>query len=133
MNLVTKTALAVFVASIGFGPVSSFAQDASCSCATYQGPANPVGGCGLDVPANSSLDISRAENSICLNLVGFEQTAAIQLSGGGGGFGPPEAIFDGVLLTSGVLSATQDDDSASAADGEATAFDAMVVDLPGLN
>ncbi|CAN7646696.1 hypothetical protein [Mesorhizobium sp. LjRoot246] len=71
MNLVIKTTLAVFVASIGFDPVSSFAQDASCNCAT----------------------------------------AAIRLSGGGGGFGPPEAIFDGVLLTSGVLSATQDDDN----------------------
>ncbi|MFC3322081.1 hypothetical protein [Mesorhizobium cantuariense] len=113
MNLMIKTTLALFVASIGFDPVSSFAQDASCSCATYQGPANPIGGCGLDVPANSSLDISRAGNSICLNLVGSEQTAAVQLSGGGGGFGPPEAIFDGVLLTNGVLSATQDDSGVS--------------------
>ncbi|RUW62300.1 hypothetical protein [Mesorhizobium sp. M7A.F.Ca.US.008.03.1.1] len=157
MNLVIKTALAVFVASLGFGPVSSFAQDASCSCATaYQGPANPIGsirsangdvmvsqaagyspakagnaldfgsrvvvgakgtasvligGCNLDVPANSSLDVSRFGNNICLKLVGFEQTAAIQPSGGGGGFGPPEAIFAGALLTTGVLAATQDDDN----------------------
>ena len=157
MNLVIKTALAVFVASIGSDPVSSFAQDASCSCVTaYQGPPNPigsirsangdvmvsqtagygpakagtaldfgsrvvvgakgtasvlVGGCGLDVPVNSSLDISRAGNSICLRLIDSEQTAAIQPSGGGRGFGPPEAIFAGALLTSDVLAATQDDDS----------------------
>ncbi|RUZ54503.1 hypothetical protein EN947_38230, partial [Mesorhizobium sp. M7A.F.Ca.US.003.02.2.1] len=44
MNLVVKTALAVFVVSIGFGSASSFAQDASCSCATpYQGSASPIG------------------------------------------------------------------------------------------
>jgi hypothetical protein len=157
MNLVVKTALAVFVASIGFGPVSSSAQDASCSCATAsQGPANPigsirsadgdvmvsqmagygpakagnaldfgsrvvvgakgtasvlVGGCKLEVPANSSLDISRLGNNICLRLIGSEHTAAIPPSGGGGGFGTPEAIFAGALLTSGVLAATQDDDN----------------------
>jgi hypothetical protein len=157
MNLVIKTALAVFVASIGFGPVSSFAQDTSCSCATaYQGPAAPigsirsadgdvmvsqtagygpakagntidfgsrvvvggngaasvlVGGCKLEVPANSSLDISRVGDNICLKLVGSEQTAAIQPSSGGGGFGAPEGIFAGALLASGVLTATQDDDS----------------------
>lgn len=153
MNLVIKTALAVFVAPIGFGPVSSFAQDVSCSCATtYQGPANPigsirsasgdvivsqtagygpakagnaldfgsrvvvgakgaasvlVGGCNLDVPANSSLDVSRVGNNICLKLLGSEQTAAIQQSGGGG-FGLPEGIFAAALLTTGVLAATQD-------------------------
>jgi hypothetical protein len=157
MKLVVKAVLAVFVALLGFGPVLSFAQDASCSCATaYQGPANPtgsirsangdvmvsqsagcgpakagnaldfgsrvvvgangaasvlVGGCKLDVPVSSSLDISRVGNNICLKLVGSEQTAAIQPSGGGGGFGPPEAIFDGALLTTGVLAATQDDDN----------------------
>jgi hypothetical protein len=157
MNLVIKTALAVFVASIGFGPVSSFAQDASCSCATaYQGSAAPigsirsadgdvmvsqtagygpakagntidfgsrvvvggngeasvlVGGCKLEIPANSSLDISRVGDNICLKLVGSEQTAAIQPSSGNGGFGPPEGIFAGALLTSGVLAATQDDDN----------------------
>lgn len=155
MNLVIKTALAVFVASIGFGPTSSFAQEASCSCATaYHGPANPIGSirsangdvmmsqtagygpakagnaldfgsrvvvgakgavsvlvgdCSLEVPANSSLDISRIGNNICLKLVGSEQTAAIQPSGGGG-FGPPEEIFAGALLTTGVLAATQDND-----------------------
>ncbi|KQV01160.1 hypothetical protein ASD12_01100 [Mesorhizobium sp. Root102] len=70
-----------------------------------------VGGCKLDVPVSSSLDISRVGNNICLKLVGSEQTAAIQPSGGGGGFGPPEAIFDGALLTTGVLAATQDDDN----------------------
>ncbi|WP_136621048.1 MULTISPECIES: hypothetical protein [Mesorhizobium] len=157
MKLVLKTVLAVFVASLGLGSVSSFAQDASCSCVTaYQGPAAPigsihsadgdvmvsqtagygpakagnaldfgsrvvvgaegtasilVGGCNLDVPANSSLNISRLGNNICLKLVGSEHTAAIQPSGGGGGFGAPEAIFAGALLTSGVLAATQDDDN----------------------
>ncbi|RWN42669.1 MAG: hypothetical protein E5Y04_13500 [Mesorhizobium sp.] len=157
MSLVVKTALAVFVVSIGFGSASSFAQDASCSCATpYQGSANPigsirsatgdvmvsqragygaakvgsaldfgsrvvvgangaasvlVGGCNLEVSANSSLDVSRLGNNICLKLVGSEQTAAIQPSGGGAGFGLPEAIFAGALLASGVLAATQDDDN----------------------
>ncbi|MBZ9744890.1 hypothetical protein LB516_06485 [Mesorhizobium sp. CO1-1-7] len=72
-----------------------------------------VGGCNLDVPASSSLDVSRVEGNICLKLVGSEQTAAIQQSGGAvGGFGPPEGIFSGALLATGVLAATQDDDSA---------------------
>ncbi|MER8749852.1 hypothetical protein NKH57_11320 [Mesorhizobium sp. M1050] len=57
----SKTAPAVFVASIEFG------------------------GCSLNVPANSSLDIFRLDDNICLKLVGSEQTAAIQPSGGGGG------------------------------------------------
>lgn len=140
MELVLKTVLAVFVASLGFGPVSSFAQDASCSCVTaYQGPAAPIGSIrsadgdvmvsqtagygpakagdaldfgsrvvvvgakgtayilvgGCNLPDNSSLDISRLGNNICLKLVGSEHTAAIQPSGGGGGFGAPEAIFAG--------------------------------------
>lgn len=72
-----------------------------------------LGGSNLDVPANSSLDISRVEGNICLKLIGSEQTAAIQQSGGAvGGFGPPEGIFAGALLATGVLAATQDDDSA---------------------
>ncbi|MER9368114.1 hypothetical protein NKI66_19165 [Mesorhizobium sp. M0518] len=70
-----------------------------------------VGGCNLEVSANSSLDVSRLGDDICLKLVGSEQTAAIQPSGGGAGFGPPETIFAGALLTSGVLAATQDDDN----------------------
>lgn len=159
MNLFIKTVLVGFVASAGFGPVSAFAQDASCSCATaYHGAANPigsirsadgdvmvsqaagygpakagnaldfgsrvvvgpkgsasvaVGGCNVDVPANSSLDVSRIEGNICLRLVGSERTAAIQPSGGAvGGFGPSEGLFAGALLATGVLAATQDNDNA---------------------
>ncbi|MBN9220045.1 MAG: hypothetical protein J0I79_19040 [Mesorhizobium sp.] len=160
MDLIVRTVAAGFVVSVGFGSVSAFAQEASCSCATaYHGPANPigsiraadgdvmvsqatgygpakagnvldfgsrvvvgprgsasvaVGGCGIEVSANSSLDISRVEGNVCLKLVGSEQTAAIQPSGGdaAGGFGPPEGIFAGALLATGVLAATQDDDNA---------------------
>ena len=154
MNLVMKSALAGFVAAVALAPVSSFAEEAACNCATpYQGSASAigsilrvdgdvmvaqaagygpakaggaldfgsrvvvgpkggasvrVGGCNLDVPANASLDISRVENNICLRVVGSEQRAAIP-SNGAGGFGPPEIIFSGALLTSGVLAATQDD------------------------
>ncbi|TIP30570.1 MAG: hypothetical protein E5X67_01775 [Mesorhizobium sp.] len=168
MNLTVKVALAGFVASIGFGPVSSFAQDASCTCTTpYQGAANSigsigrangnvmvsqaagygpakvgnaldfgsrvvvgargsasvnVGGCNLDVPANSSLDIFRVENNICLKVVGSEQTVAGVSSEHTGqiapppvpavpnfGVGLPAGIFLGVSLGAVVAAATQDD------------------------
>jgi hypothetical protein len=79
-----------------------------------------VGDCRLSVPANSSLDISRVENNICLKLVGTEQTAAVP-SGSGGGisgagargavFGVPEGIFAGTALGAALLTATQDDDN----------------------
>ena len=161
MKLVVKGVLAGLVAFVGFGSVSSFAQDASCGCATaYQGPGNPVGsirqvagdvvvsqtagydtakvggaldlgsrvvvgpkgsavvragGCNVTVPANSSLDISRDGDKVCLKVLGSEQTAAVPESSnrGGGGFkfGAPEAIFAGAIVTSGVLAATQKDDS----------------------
>jgi len=159
MNLILKNALTGFVVLIGFGPVSAFAQDAACSCATaYQGAAGAigsvsrvsgdamisqaagfdlakpgsslgfgsrvvvgpkgsasvqVGGCNLDVPANSSLDISRVGGNICLKLDQSAQSAKAETSGGAGvgGFGPPEAMFAGALLTSGVLAATQNDDN----------------------
>ncbi len=157
MNFVVKGSLAGFVALIGLGPVSSFAQDASCSCATaYRGPANPIGSvvhargdtmisqaagyepakagndldfgsrlvvgpkgaasvqvgdCRLDIPANSSLDISRVESNICLKVIGSEQTAAVPKSGQPWRFGPPEAFFAGALITSGVLAATQNNDN----------------------
>ncbi|RWD48761.1 hypothetical protein [Mesorhizobium sp.] len=163
MNLTVKIALAGFVASIGF-PVSSFAQDTSCTCTTpYQGAANSigsighangdvmvsqaagygpakagsaldfgsrvvvgargsafvnVGGCNLDVPANSSLNISRVENNICLNVVGSEQTAAAVSSEHTGQIAPggdrrsntPLYIFGGMAGAAGILAATQDDD-----------------------
>ncbi|RWO20445.1 MAG: hypothetical protein EOS08_21485 [Mesorhizobium sp.] len=168
MNLTVKVALAGFVASIGFGPVSSFAQDASaqdasCTCTTpYQGAASSigsighangdvmvsqaagygpakagnaldfgsrivvgakgaasvnVGGCSLDVPANSSLDISRVENNICLKVVGSEQTAAAVSSEHTGQIPPgdnnrsntPLFIFGGMVGAAGILAATQDD------------------------
>lgn len=71
-----------------------------------------VGSCSLDVPANSSLDISRVGGNICLKLDQSAQSAKAENSGGGvGGFGPPEAMFAGALLTSGVLAATQNDDN----------------------
>ncbi|MCP9234030.1 hypothetical protein NMG46_28125 [Mesorhizobium sp. LMG 17147] len=155
MNLVVKSALAGLVASISFGPVSSFAQDASCTCATaYQGVASSigsighangdvmvsqtagygpakagspldfgsrvvvgakgsasvnVGGCSLNVPANSSLDISRVENKICLKVVGSEQTAAIGDPGDKSWV--PLGIFVGMAGAAGILAATQDDDN----------------------
>lgn len=162
MNLTVKVALAGFVASIGFGPVSSFAQDASCTCTTpYQGTANSigsigrangdvmvsqaagygpakagnaldfgsrivvgangaasvnVGGCNVDVPANSSLDISRVENNICLKVVGSEQTAGAvsneqtgQIPTGAPANNLPLFIFGGMAGTAGILAATQDD------------------------
>ncbi|MER9670144.1 hypothetical protein [Mesorhizobium sp. M0203] len=154
MNLTVKIALAGFVASIGFGPVSSFAQDTSCTCTTpYQGAANSigsigrangdvmisqaagygpakagnaldfgsrvvvgargsasvnVGGCNLDVPANSSLDISRVENNICLKMLGSEHTA--QIAPGGNRSNTPLFIFGGMAGAAGILAATQDDD-----------------------
>ncbi|MFB9985599.1 hypothetical protein ACFSQQ_40715 [Mesorhizobium kowhaii] len=44
MNVILKSALAGLVTLVGFGSVSAFAQDASCSCATaYPGPAKPIG------------------------------------------------------------------------------------------
>lgn len=76
------------------------------------------GGCKVNVPANSSLDISRVGDKVCLKVLGSEQTAAVPGSsnqGGGGGFkfGAPEAIFAGALLTTGVLAATQDGNGVS--------------------
>lgn len=161
MKLVVKSVLAGLVAIIGFGPVSSFAQDASCGCATAYHPGAAVGSigqvkgdvvvsqaagydtakaggaldfgsrvvvgargsaivragdCKVSVPANSSLDISRVGDKVCLKVLGSEQTAAVPESsngGGGGGlkFGPPGAIFAGALITTGVLAATQNDDN----------------------
>ncbi|TIO30900.1 hypothetical protein [Mesorhizobium sp.] len=168
MNLIVKSVLAGFIASIGFGPVSSFAQDAPCTCTTtYQGTASSigsigradgdvmvsqaagygpakaggaldfgsrvvvgargsasvnVGGCSLDVPANSSLDISRVENNICLKVVGSEQTAAVgvspehtgQVAPGGARSNTPLFIFGGMAGAAGILAATQDDDEGGA-------------------
>ncbi|MER8709988.1 hypothetical protein NKH49_31465 [Mesorhizobium sp. M1088] len=156
MNLIFKSALAGCVALIGLGPVSSYAQDGACTCATaYRGGANPigsisgakgdvmvsqsagygpakpgsgldfgsrvvvgakgmasvnVGGCSLDVPANSSLDISRVENKICLNIVGSEQTAATDSSGTNKDL-TPLLIFGGMAGAAGILAATQDDNN----------------------
>ncbi|MER8880712.1 hypothetical protein [Mesorhizobium sp. M0684] len=151
MNVVCKSAVAGLVALAGLVPVSSFAQDASCTCATaYQG-ANPigsigqvngdvmisqvagygpaqtggaldfgsrvvvgakgsasvrVGGCNLSVPANSTLDISRVENKICLNVLGSEQTA--QTGGSNNDNKTPLIIFGGMALGAGILAATAD-------------------------
>ncbi|TIL84184.1 MAG: hypothetical protein E5Y73_34560 [Mesorhizobium sp.] len=159
MNLTVKIALAGFVASIGFGPVSSFAQDASaqdasCTCMTpYRGAASSigsigqangdvmvsqaagygpakagnaldfgsrivvgakgaasvnVGACSLDVPANSSLDISRVENNICLRMLGSEHTAQVP-PGNNNQSNTPLFIFGGMVGAAGILAATQDD------------------------
>ncbi|MER8504119.1 hypothetical protein [Mesorhizobium sp. M0204] len=153
MNLVVKSALAGFVALVGLAPVSSFAQDTSCTCETaYQG-VNPigslgrvngdvmisqvagygpaqaggaldfgsrvvvgakgsasvqVGGCNLSVPANSTLDISRVENKICLNVLGSEKTA--QTGNTNTNNNTPLFIFGGMALGAGVLAATADKD-----------------------
>ncbi|MER8453923.1 hypothetical protein NKJ46_30225 [Mesorhizobium sp. M0166] len=155
MNVVFKSALAGFVALVGLAPVSSFAQDASCTCATaYQG-VNPigsikrvngnvmvsqvagygpaqaggaldfgsrvvvgakgsasvnVGGCNVSVPANSTLDISRVENKICLNVLGSEHTAQAGNSTGNSNNNTPLFIFGGMALGAGILAATADKD-----------------------
>jgi hypothetical protein len=169
MNLTVKIALAGFIAASGLGPVSSFAQDAPCTCTTpYQGTASSigsighangdvmvsqaagygpakagnaldfgsrivvgargaasvsVGSCSMDVPANSSLDISRVENNICLKVVGSEQTAAApavssehtgQIAPGGTRSNTPLFIFGGMAAAAGILAATQDDDDGGA-------------------
>ncbi|MER8386450.1 hypothetical protein NKH14_13135 [Mesorhizobium sp. M1380] len=155
MNLVFKSALAGFVALLGFAPVSSFAEDASCTCATAYSGVNPlgslgsvngdvmisqvagygparaggaldfgsrvvvgakgsasvrVGGCNLSLPANSSLDISRVENKICLNVVGSEHTAATDPSGNNDNPNRsklPFLIFGGMAGAAGILAATE--------------------------
>ncbi|MER8639789.1 hypothetical protein [Mesorhizobium sp. M1365] len=153
MNFVLKNVLAGFVASVGFVPVSSFAQDASCTCATAYSGVNPigslghvngdviisqvagygpakaggaldfgsrvvvgakgsasvqVGGCNLSVPANSTLDISRVENKICLNVLGSEQTA--QTDNSNNKSNVPLLIFGGMAVGAGILAATADKD-----------------------
>lgn len=70
-----------------------------------------VGGCNISVPANSTLDISRVGNKICLKVLGSEQTAALPENRLAPKFGFPELFFAGALLTTGVAVATQDDDS----------------------
>lgn len=152
MNLVFKSALAGFVALLGFAPVSSFAQDTSCTCATAYSGVNPigslghvdgdvmisqvagygpaqaggaldfgsrvvvggkgsasvrVGGCNLSVPANSTLDISRIENKICLNVLGSEKTAQTENSNNANK--TPLIIFGGMALGAGILAATADE------------------------
>ncbi|MER9431588.1 hypothetical protein NKI82_20065 [Mesorhizobium sp. M0482] len=153
MNLVLKSALAGVVVLAGFAPVSSFAQDGSCTCATAYNGVNPigslgsvngdvmisqvagygpaqaggaldfgsrvvvgskgsasvqVGGCNLSVPANSTLDISRVENKICLNVLGSEKTA--QTGNTNSTNYTPALIFGGMALGAGVLAATADKD-----------------------
>ncbi|MER8689013.1 MULTISPECIES: hypothetical protein [unclassified Mesorhizobium] len=153
MNLVVKSALAGFVVLAGFAPVSSFAQDGSCTCATAYTGVNPigsignvngdvmisqvagygpaqaggaldfgsrvvvggkgsasvnVGSCNLSVPANSTLDISRVENKICLNVLGSEKTA--QTDNSNNDNKTPLIIFGGMALGAGILAATADKD-----------------------
>ncbi|MER8680389.1 hypothetical protein [Mesorhizobium sp. M1405] len=153
MNLIFKSALAGFVALVGLAPVSSFAQDGSCTCATAYSGVNPigslghvngdvmvsqvagygpaqaggaldfgsrvvvgakgsasvnVGGCNVSVPANSTLDISRIENKICLNVLGSEHTA--QTDNTNNKNNTPLFIFGGMALGAGILAATADKD-----------------------
>ncbi|MER8370183.1 hypothetical protein [Mesorhizobium sp. M1378] len=153
MDLVVKSALAALVVLAGFAPVSSFAQDASCTCATAYNGVNPigslgrvngdvmisqvagygpakaggaldfgsrvvvgakgsasvqVGGCNLSVPANSTLDISRVDNKICLNVLGSEKTA--QTGNTNSNNNTPLFIFGGMALGAGILAATADKD-----------------------
>ncbi|MER8772044.1 hypothetical protein NKI01_25000 [Mesorhizobium sp. M0815] len=153
MNLVLKSALAGVVVLAGFAPVSSFAQDGSCTCATAYTGVNPigsignvngdvmisqvagygpaqaggaldfgsrvvvggkgsasvkVGSCNLSVPANSTLDISRVDNKICLNVLGSEHTA--QTGGGSTTNYTPAIVFGGVALGALGLGLSQDDD-----------------------
>lgn len=153
MNLVLKSALAGVVVLAGFAPVSSFAQDGSCTCATAYNGVNPigslgsvngdvmisqvagygpaqaggaldfgsrvvvgskgsasvqVGGCNVSVPANSTLDISRVDNKICLNVLGSEKTA--QTGNTNSTNYTPALIFGGMALGAGVLAATADKD-----------------------
>ncbi|MER9228552.1 hypothetical protein NKI39_23515 [Mesorhizobium sp. M0664] len=155
MNLVLKSALAGVVVLAGFAPVSSFAQDGSCTCATAYNGGNPigslgsvngdvmisqvagygpaqaggaldfgsrivvgakgsasvnVGSCNLSVPANSTLDISRAGNKICLNVLGSEHTAQTGNSTGTSNNNTPLFIFGGMALGAGILAATADKD-----------------------
>ncbi|MBZ9674736.1 hypothetical protein [Mesorhizobium sp. ES1-1] len=70
-----------------------------------------VGGCNISVPANSTLDISRVGNKICLKVLGSEQTAALPENRLAPRFGFPELFFAGALLTTGVAAATQNDDN----------------------
>ncbi|MER8867821.1 hypothetical protein NKI19_29685 [Mesorhizobium sp. M0751] len=152
MSVVLRSALAGVVMLAGFAPVSSFAQDASCTCATAYNGVNPigtfgrvngdvmisqvagygpaqaggaldfgsrvvvgdkgsalvqVGGCNLSVPANSTLDISRVENKICLNVLGSEKTAQTQNSNNNNSK-VPLIIFGGMALGAGILAATAD-------------------------
>lgn len=154
MNLVVKSALAGVVVLAGFAPVSSFAQDGSCTCATAYSGVNPigsldrvngdvmisqvagygpaqaggaldfgsrvvvgakgsaavrVGGCNLSVPANSTLDISRVENKICLNVLGSEKTAQTDNTNNNNDK-TPLFIFGGMALGAGILAATEDKD-----------------------
>jgi hypothetical protein len=66
-----------------------------------------VGTCKLNLPGNSSLDISLVDNKICLKVQGLEQAA---------GSTPPRSYLPAVLLGGGLLAgvvvlATQDDDN----------------------
>ncbi|MER8841565.1 hypothetical protein NKH86_23065 [Mesorhizobium sp. M0913] len=153
MNIVVKSALAGFVVLAGFSPVSSFAQDGSCTCAAAYTGVNPigsignvngnvmisqvagygpahaggaldfgsrvvvggkgsasvkVGGCNLSVPANSTLDISRVDDKICLNVLGSEHTA--QTGNANTNNNTPLFIFGGMALGAGILAATADKD-----------------------
>lgn len=65
-----------------------------------------VGSCRIDVPTNSTLDITRKGENICLALAG-------ESASGTGGLGLPAALFGGGLAVGGIIALTHGDDAVS--------------------
>lgn len=63
-----------------------------------------VGGCSIEVPAGSNLDVSGDGQNICLSVDGEKQAAA-------GSFSLPAALLGGGLIVGGVIAATHDSGS----------------------
>lgn len=88
MNLFVKTALTGFVAVIGFGSASAFAQDTFCSCATaYRASTNGIGSI-LNVRGNvvvsqpAGYESAKAGNGLDLGsrvVVGAKSSASVQV------------------------------------------------------
>ncbi len=63
-----------------------------------------VGGCSIEVPAGSNLDVSSDGQNICLSVGGEKQAAA-------GSFNLPAALLGGGLIAGGIIAATHDSGS----------------------
>ncbi len=63
-----------------------------------------VGGCSIEVPAGSNLDVSSDGQNICLSVGGEKQVAA-------GSFNLPAALLGGGLIAGGIIAATHDSGS----------------------